>query len=274
MARPNNRPVPGKHQSRNAAGPKKTSADDPLVWGIHPVMELISLKSSAVKEIILNAPPSSEKIQQIVSLAGQQKIPVLIKEQSELFTENKRMNHQGVIARIWPMETLSLDSIIHETTKPHASKILLALDSIQDPHNLGAIIRSATAAGVDGIIIPKDRSAPLSGATVKVSAGAIVHSKICQVTNLPSTLQILKKQGFWIFGADKSDQQSIYQTDFSGPVCLVMGGEEKGIRPLVKEQCDFLITIPMAGPVESLNASVATAIILFEIIRQKSAHIA
>ncbi len=146
---------------------------------------------------------------------------------------------------------------------------MLALDHVQDPHNLGAIIRSASAAGVHALILPKDRSAPLSGTVAKIAAGAMEYLPICQTTNLVRTLQKLKDHSVWIYGTIKEGGTSVYQTDFAGSVCLVIGSEQKGIRPLVQEQCDFRTTIPMQGKLESLNASVAAAVVMFEIVRQK-----
>ena len=124
-------------------------------------------------------------------------------------------------------------------------------------------------AGVTGIIIAKDRSAPLRGAVAKASAGAIAHLRVCQVTNLPAALQQLKKAGLWVFGTTKDANLSLYDADFNGPLCLVMGSEEKGLRPLVRKQCDFLVSIPMQGGLDSLNASTAAAVVLFEIVRQR-----
>ena len=145
----------------------------------------------------------------------------------------------------------------------------MACDTIQDPHNLGAIIRSAHAAGADYLICTRDRSAPLGGTAAKASAGAISRIRISQVTNLSEALVQVKKAGAWIFGAVKDEAaQSIYQTDFNLPACLVVGNEGKGIRPLVQKTCDVLVSIPMSGEIDSLNSSVAAAVILFEMHRQ------
>ena len=155
--------------------------------------------------------------------------------------------------------------------KPAGAKppLLLILDSIQDPHNLGAILRSAAAFGVDGVIIPKDRSAPLSGTVMKTAAGTLPLLDICQTTNLAEAMLTLKKAGFWLYGAAGEAATSIFATSFSGPVCLVLGNEHKGIRPLLRRHCDFLLAIPLAAGVESLNVSVAAGIMLAEISRQR-----
>lgn len=235
-----------------------------LIWGIHPVLELLQGDHSRILE--LRVLHKSARLRQIIDLARERHLPCRLAASFPELPEQAR--HQGVMARIKPPETVELTALLAVCSQV-APPLVLVLDSIQDPHNFGAIIRSAAAAGVSGIIYPKDRSAPLSGTVAKVSVGAISRVALCPVTNLAVTLQKLKKAGFWIFGAAGEAAQDIYQADFRGPVCLVIGGEGKGIRPLVRQQCDFLVKIPMRGGMESLNASVAAAIIMFEIIRQQ-----
>jgi 23S rRNA (guanosine2251-2'-O)-methyltransferase len=237
-----------------------------IIWGIHPLLAALQDSADRIHEITVLKGKTSPKIQQIIDQARQKGITV--KFRSEFRLPGSGQNHQGVYARIMAVSTLSLDQLLSRI-KAKRDPVLLVLDSIQDPHNLGAISRSASAAGVAGLIVNKDRSAPLGGTAAKISAGALAGLDICQVTNLATTLQRLKKEGFWIFGAAADGEQSLYQIDFSGSVCLVMGGEAKGIRPLVREQCDSLISIPMHGTLDSLNVSVAAGIILFEIVRQR-----
>ena len=146
---------------------------------------------------------------------------------------------------------------------------LLLLDQIVDPQNFGAIVRSAHCAGMHGVIVPKDHSAPPSAAVSKASAGALEHIRLAEVTNLVATIGELKAKGLWIAGADRWGAQSIYETDLKGPLAIVIGGEEKGLRPLVKKNCDFCISIPQVGPVGSLNASAAAAVIIYEAFRQR-----
>lgn len=264
---------PRKKTDHSARTPKNTGLDEKKlfeenhVWGTHPVHELLLTRPRSIHEILIEKNKTSNKLQTIIDLA--RKEHVKIKFANELRIGGPRINHQGIIARVMAQETLNDDAffaLLSETKKP----VLLALDSIQDPHNLGAIIRSASAAGVTGLILPKDRSAPLSGTVAKISAGALSHLPVCQTTNFVRMLQKLKEKGIWIYGTIKEGGNSIFSTDFSGPVCLVIGGEEKGLRPLVKEQCDFRVTIPMKGKLDSLNASVAAGIILFEIVRQNT----
>lgn len=252
-----------KNKSRGSG----ETAQDNLVWGIHPVHELLSERPRSVQEVLIQKTKGGKKLQSIIDLARQQKVKVKFTEQFRV-AGSHQINHQGVIARVMEHETLT-ESAFFSLIEQIDTPLLLALDSIQDPHNLGAIIRSASAAGVHGLILPKDRSAPLSGTVAKIAAGALAHLPICQTTNLVRILQQLKEKGVWVYGTIKEGGTSIYETDFNGPVCLVIGSEQKGIRPLVKEQCDFRTTIPMQSKLDSLNASVAAAVIMFEIVRQK-----
>lgn len=237
-----------------------------LIWGIHPVLEALRSSPGLVREVITQGRPSSAKIQEILDLAGRQRIPVSNPARLPLPAGEVPANHQGVMARLKGFPTCELTDLL---TAPETSPTLVALDSIQDPHNLGAIIRSAAAAGAAGVIIPKDRSAPLEGAAAKVAAGAMGRIKVCLVTNLADSLRQLKEAGYWIYGADGQSGESIHATDLRGKLCLVIGSEGKGLRPLIRQQCDFLVAIPMSGLVESLNASVAAGVMLFEIVRQK-----
>lgn len=239
-----------------------------LIWGIHPVLEALCGNPGLVREVITQGRPSSAKIQEIIDLAGRQGITVSSPPRLPLPAGEVPANHQGVMARLKGFPTCSLEELLNGPEA--AAPTLVALDSIQDPHNLGAIIRSAAAAGAAGVIIPKDRSAPLEGAAAKVAAGAMGRIKVCLVTNLADSLRQLKNAGYWIYGADGQSGQSIHATDLSGKLCLVIGSEGKGLRPLIKQQCDFLVAIPMSGLVESLNASVAAGVMLFEVVRQKT----
>jgi 23S rRNA (guanosine2251-2'-O)-methyltransferase len=159
-----------------------------------------------------------------------------------------------------------LDALLDQVKVP----LVLILDCIQDPHNLGACLRSANGAGVNAVIIPKDKAAPVTDTAVAISCGGAIHTPIFRVTNLGRTMDALKKRGIWIAGtSDHQGTQDLYETDLSGPLALVMGSEEKGMRRLTQDKCDFLLSIPMAGAVECLNVSVATGVSLFEIVRQR-----
>lgn len=225
------------------------------------------------KEIIIHSKQPGAKLQEIVRLAEGSGVAISFAAEETVHGRQNRHSGdfqcQGVTARIKSFAFMSLADLAKKIKGTAAPSMLLALDSIQDPQNLGAIIRSGLAAGVSGVIIPKDRSASLSGSVAKASAGAVFHVDVCRVTNLVIALQELKRYGVWIFGAEKDGGRSIYESDFSLPACLVIGSEGRGMRPLVREQCDFLVSIPMAGGLDSLNGSVAAAVILFEAVRQR-----
>ncbi len=246
-------------------GPQQDRTD--LIWGTHPVVELLTVSPGTIIELrFLKA--NQAKCQELIDLAEQEGIPYHFADHPFPGTP-EQATLQGVQARIKPVTTVGLKELLaarHHNSRP---PLILALDTIQDPHNFGAMIRSASAAGASGLLFTKDRSAPLSGTVAKVSTGAITHLPLCPVTNMATALQQLKEEGFWIFGAEGRAEETIYQAKFAGPVCLVIGGERNGIRPLVKKQCDFLVSIPMHSTLDSLNASVAAAVILFEIVRQQ-----
>ena len=250
---------------------KHLQANENLVWGIHPVLALLDQAPGTINEIYIVKGRPHSKIKDIVDLCRSLGIKFRFETSLSITGETGgHVNHQGVAARTKATETLSEEAfiaLIRQETRP---PFLLALDSIQDPHNMGAILRSAAAAGVTGVILPKDRSAPLGGTTAKIAAGALAHLAICMVTNLATFLQKLQKENIWLYGTVKDGGTSVFKTDLSGPVCLVIGNEEKGLRPLVAKQCDFSITIPMQGSLDSLNASVAAGISLFEVVRQRA----
>jgi len=257
-------PPARKHKKRKPGAAAKPNAD--LVWGIHMVEELLRERPESLVEVYFSK-QNSAKLETLVQLCRDNNVPIQFAENSWNLPDHAV--HQGVTARIKPFATIDLAQLISLSAQK-SNPIILALDTIQDPHNFGAMIRSASAAGVTAILFTKDRSAPLSGTVAKVSAGAISHVPLCPVANMTGSLQKLKDNGFWVYGADGAADQTMYQTEFAGSICLVIGGEAKGIRPLVKKSCDFLVSIPMQSSLDSLNASTAAAIILFEIARQQT----
>jgi len=240
---------------------------DDLLWGIHPILEMLRLQPKKVREVVIQQGKAGAKIQEIITLAQEQGVKVRFLP-GQRFPSSPDKTHQGVLAKTAPVSTCSLHELLKKAGESE-QPLIVALDSIQDPHNLGAIIRSAAAAGAIGVILPKDRSAPLNATAAKSAAGAMAHLKLCLVTNLVTSLQAVKEKGFWVYGAAGEAKRTVYETKFSDAVCLVIGGEDKGMRPLVREQCDELVSIPMAGSLNSLNASVAAGVILFEIVRQQ-----
>lgn len=241
--------------------------NDDLLWGIHPILELLRLQPKKVREVVIQQGKGGAKIQEIINLAQEQGVKVRFLP-GQRFPSSPDKTHQGVLAKTAPVATCSLHELLKKA-KEEEQPLIVALDSIQDPHNLGAIIRTAAAAGAIGIILPKDRSAPLNATAAKAAAGAFAHLKLCLVTNLATSLQAVKEKGFWVYGAAGEAKRTVYETRFPAAVCLVIGGEGKGMRPLVREHCDELVAIPMAGSLNSLNASVAAGVILFEIVRQR-----
>lgn len=265
---------PARRSDISGSG-RQSEPSGQLLWGVHPVFEFLKARPRQLEEIVIHQPKIGGRLREIVELAGRQKVtvrfmPTVDGERQPDAPENT----QGVSARVKPFAILSFEELRfriaqHQTGSVKSPPVVVAIDSIQDPHNLGAIIRTALAVGALAVILPKDRTAPLSGTVAKASAGALAYLDICRVTNLATTLKELKKDGMWVFGTIKDGPMSIYEADFSPAVCLVIGGEGKGLRPLVREQCDFLVSIPMQGGLDSLNASVATAVVLFEVVRQR-----
>lgn len=257
------RPVQYKNSSRH-----KAMATAELIWSVHPVMEALKTSPANVKEIIVDESRRG-RIQEIIELAEQQNVNVRYVTTFNREGVADEARHQGVIARV-NFPYIPLAEMLQNLQKREDVPFILVLDSIQDPQNLGSIIRSAVAAGCKNLILPKDRSAQISGTVAKASAGAVFHIDVCQVTNIVSTFDTLREAGIWIFGTSVDGPLSIYEADFSVPACLVIGNEEKGLRPLVKRKCDILVTIPMFSALDSLNASVATGIVLFEMARQRA----
>ncbi|MCL6097496.1 MAG: 23S rRNA (guanosine(2251)-2'-O)-methyltransferase RlmB [Bacteroidetes bacterium] len=241
------------------------------IYGRKPVLE--ALKSDAELEVVyVSYNQHGEIINQIFSAAKKRgiKISQLSSSKFELLSEGN--NAQGVIALKVTQKYFELGELI-DAAKNSSLPLLLLLDSIQDPHNLGAILRTAECAGVDGVIVTTNQSTPITDTVEKISAGAVSHLKICKVNNLVQTIQQLKKEGFWITGSHLTNESKNFSDqDYEMPLALVVGNEEKGIRKLVAENCDFLIKIPMKGQIDSLNVSVATGVLLFEINRQRNSH--
>ncbi|HBH28075.1 MAG: 23S rRNA (guanosine(2251)-2'-O)-methyltransferase RlmB [Desulfofustis sp. PB-SRB1] len=264
LTKPSRRPAPAE---------KRVRYSDDLIWGIHPVLALLTRHPHRITELILQRDRRGEGWQRLFAAAKEAQVRYTLVDRLVITgAPDGEPVHQGVVARGSVVDMVSfaeLLAILSDGAGQTPPPRILACDSIQDPRNLGALIRSAYAAGIDHILIPRERSAPLGGTAAKASAGALAHVTISRVVNLRDALDSLKKIGFWIYGATAQPQAaSIYEMDLTGPICLVIGSEEKGIRPLVQRQCDALIAIPMAGEIDSLNSSVAGAVIMFEMYRQ------
>ncbi|MDQ7817539.1 MAG: 23S rRNA (guanosine(2251)-2'-O)-methyltransferase RlmB [Melioribacteraceae bacterium] len=240
------------------------------IYGRKPVLEAINAGVD-LEVIYIAFGQQGDIIHKIFTAAKKNSIKITqlsVQKFNELASD---ANSQGVIALKSSTRFFELDDLF-QSSKKSKYPLLLLLDSIQDPHNLGAILRTAECAGVDGVIITTNQSAPITETVEKISAGAVSHLKICKVTNLVRTIEILKKENFWIVGSSLLNSKEFTSIDYKMPVALVVGNEEKGIRKLVAESCDFLVQIPMQGKIDSLNVSVATGILLFEILRQQKSY--
>ena len=205
----------------------------------------------------------------IIAKAKDRGIPVVEIDKAKLDSMSETGVHQGVIARIPPYEYKTVDDILNIAREKGESPFIVILDHLEDPHNLGSIIRTANCAGVHGVIISKHDGVTLTAAAVKASAGAASFTPVARVTSIAQTVEYLKEQGVWVTGADASGDRSIYEADLKGAVALVVGGEDKGISRLTASKCDFLVSIPMKGDVNSLNASVAAALMIYETMKQR-----
>ena len=261
---------------KGGGGEKRLRLGEDLLWGVHPVFETLDKTPEIVVEVVVQKDRRGGKVEKIVEMARARNIKVTFCESLRLTGEgSQQARHQGLAARVSGAPLTDFSQVLEQCARRIAAGEavrLVVCDSLQDPHNLGAIIRSALSAGAAGAVVTRERSAPLGGTAAKASAGAMAHLPLCQVTNLVSALKDLKKAGFWIFGAVKEDEaRSLYDTDLTVPCCLVVGSEGKGLRPLVRRECDLLVSIPMRTSLDSLNSSVAAAVILFEALRQNLA---
>lgn len=248
----------------------KGNAPVALLFGIHPVEAALAGPAGQVRRLVLAAESRNPRARALANRAREQGIPVLTEPRAALDRRSGGERHQDVVAEFVPGNVWGeahLDRLLEAIV---GEPLVLVLDGVQDPHNLGACLRSADAAGVGLVILPKDRSAGLTPVARRAAAGAAEILPIVVVTNLARVLRRLKDRGIWLAGTAEGSVESLYEADLSGPLALVMGSEGKGIRRLTAELCDYRLRIPMRGSVESLNVSVATAVCLFEIVRQRS----
>jgi len=240
-----------------------------ILYGIHPVREAVRAARREILEVLLTSGKKGGRLAAIEHQAQKAglKIRAVSAERLTAVTGDRR--HQGVAARVGPLPVLALADMLSGLDAKEAPFLLL-LDQVLDPHNLGALLRTALCAGVDGILCTRDRAAGPTPMVSRISAGAMEHVRIALVTNLVAAVKTLQANRFWVAGMDAAGQQSLFKADLSGPLAVIIGGEEKGLRPLVKKQCDFLVTIPQASALNSLNASVAGAVAMYEAYRQRS----
>lgn len=240
-----------------------------LIMGIHAVRAALS-QGDRVAELWLDANRQDRRIQELLQEVKANGTPLHLTSNQELDRLVQQGNHQGVVARIRLPQVYDEPYLKALIKRLPTTPFLLVLDGVQDPHNLGACLRTADAVGVQAVIIPRDKSAGLTASVCKVASGAAETVPLIQVTNLARTLKWLKNEGVWLIGTAGEAEQTLYQVDLSGPLAIVMGGEGKGLRRLTREQCDNLVRLPMSGRVESLNVSVATGVTLYEAVRQRA----
>lgn len=238
------------------------------VEGRNAVLELLE-SGKDINKIFITKGERHGSISKIIAKAKENKIVLVEKEKRKMDEMAQNQNYQGVIAIVPPYEYCEVEDILQQAKNKKEEPFVLILDNIEDPHNLGSIIRTAETAGVHGIIIPKRRAAQVNSTVNKVSAGAVQHMKIARVTNISETIEKLKKEGLWICGTDIDTNTYYYDQDFKIPIGIVIGNEGNGIGQKVKNNCDFLVKIPMKGKVTSLNAAVSTGIILYEVVKQR-----
>lgn len=265
-----NRPQKDRHTGEKVA--KSAPLDvvelpEDMVAGRNAVMEALKGSRSVNKLMIANG-STEGSIKEIIAVAKEKGVNIQYWDRSKLDSIARGIRHQGVLAQVAPVQYAELEDILQVAKDRNEPPFIVLLDELEDPHNLGAILRTADAAGVHGVLIPKHRSCPLSATVAKTSAGAVEHVPVARVGNLVQTIKKLKQEGLWVAAADM-DGKDYYDTDLTGPLLLIIGSEGQGVGRLVKEQCDFVVRIPMVGKINSLNASVAGSILMYEAMKQR-----
>lgn len=241
---------------------------DDQVEGRNAILELLD-SNRDINKIFIQHGEKHGSIHKIIALAKEKRVVLVEVEKKKLDEMSEKGNHQGVIAIVPPFDYCEVEDILEVAKQRKEEPFILILDGIEDPHNLGAIIRTAETAGVHGVIIPKRRACSVNATVTKVSEGAVEHIKIARVNNINETIAYLKQNNIWIYGTDAAGSVSYYNQDLKGAVCLIIGSEGFGMSRLVSKNCDVLLTIPMGGKVNSLNASVSAGIIIYETKKQR-----
>lgn len=240
-----------------------------VIYGINPLLEMFHSHPALLEKIVIAEGREREAVQKILKLAAENGVPVESAGRDRVEKLAPRQVHQGIVGFCREHSYATVDDVLANRHKGSRYGLVILLDSVTDPQNLGSIIRTAHCCGANGVIIPENRSASVTAAVAKASAGAVYCLPTAMVVNLVRTIEYLKEKGFWIYGAAADAEVSIHAPDYEGDIGLVMGSEGKGIRPLIRKRCDFLISIPMRGQVASLNVSVAAGIIIHEIFRKR-----
>ena len=242
------------------------------IEGRNSVLELLE-KEKDINKIFIEKGEKHGSINKIIGIAKDRKVVIVEVEKSKLNQMAQTDNHQGVIAIVPPFDYCEVEDILNEAKSKNEKPFILILDGIEDPHNLGSIIRTAETAGVHGIIIPKRRACMVNSTVYKVASGAVEHMKIARVNNLTDTINYLKENDIWIYGTEMEAKQYYYNEKLTGAVAIVIGSEGFGMSRLVKENCDALLKIPMKGTITSLNASVSAGIVMYEVVKQRAKNI-
>lgn len=240
-----------------------------VLYGVHPVEEALKAGRRRFDHVLVARERQDERLERLVNLCRQAGVRVRQESREQLTLMAKTAGHQGVVALVRAQELLDLEDLFTGAPNSDAARLVLALDGVEDPQNLGALLRVADGAGVDGVVLTERRSAPLSAVAVKASAGATEHLRIARVVNLVRALEELKRQNLWIIGLDERGTADYDQFDLTGDCVIVLGREGAGLHELVRRTCDHLLRIPMAGGVSSLNVSAAGAVVLYEAFRQR-----
>ncbi|MBQ1919692.1 MAG: 23S rRNA (guanosine(2251)-2'-O)-methyltransferase RlmB [Selenomonas sp.] len=263
-----NREQAGMDKGSNSVGERELPED--VLIGRNAVTEALRA-GRGINKILLADGDREGQVSEIIALAKERGIILQFVERSKIESVAGGLRHQGVMAYVAPVAYAELDDILRKAEEAGEPPFLLLLDELEDPHNLGALLRTADATGVHGVLIPKRRSVPLTATVAKTSAGAVEYVPVARIGNISQTLKNLKEKGFWVAGADMDGSQNYYEADLTGPLVLVVGSEGKGMGRLTKEQCDFIVKMPMVGKINSLNASVAGSILMYESMRQRLA---
>lgn len=256
-----------KNLGKKTSKTKEKDIEKVLVYGIHSVRSLLENSPDKIKTLIVQKNPN-KKISDLLQEFSQKLSASVDFVSPEYLDDLTGGNHQGIAAICLPKQVLNemdLEKIVKESPNP----FLLILDEVTDPHNLGACMRTAYSAGVDAVIIPRDKSASLNSTVRKVASGAAELLPLVQVTNLARTMEVLQDLGVWVVGSDSDGCEDMYQVDMKAPIALVMGSEGKGMRRLTREKCDFIVRIPMINELDSLNISVAAGVLIYEVLRQR-----
>jgi len=237
--------------------------------GIHAVKEALEAQRP-IDRIAIAKGRQDTRVEEIVQLARKQGVSVRFEERSQIDRVAGSKDHQGVVAIAAARAPATLDDILAlANAGPGSRGLIVLLDGVEDPHNLGAIVRTALASGAHGVVIPERRAAGITDAVARASAGALAHLPVAKVTNLVRTMEELKEAGYWLVGLDEESEKSYTEVDYTSPTGIVLGSEGKGLHELTRKRCDFVVSLPTTGPVKSLNVSVAAGVVLFEALRQR-----